>query len=416
MIGCIVGYMWLFLHRPFEVWYWLGALHIERVYMLIVLVMWFALASKQLLENRVNIAIGLFAFSMLFSTMMSPYTNVFDNISFQSWMKYLVFYGLVMTSVKSERDLKIVVTCLVGCFFIYMLHSYREFLNGRYVYAMGTVRMIGVDSTMGSPNSYGASIVIFLPMLLPLFQLVKTKWHVLFVISYILLSLRCVQLTGSRSSFLALGLALSVWILFSKHRLKLIPLAVLCSPLLWVLLPDNLKDRYRTIWDPTVNESANASAEGRLIGFWDGLTNWQSSPVWGVGPDCHGMAIGNGFLSHFLYGQIPGELGTIGVIAFLMLLFCYAANHFEIVNCYNYMKKRGYAKECEYCYAVSIATLGSVGLMLFLGLSGHNGYRFTWIWIAGFQAIALSIIKEKMTKIQQQEFYQKLVNNYSLAS
>jgi hypothetical protein len=397
--------MWLFLHRPFEVWYWMGTLHIERVYMLIVLTAWLALASKQLLTNRMNIAVGLWAFAMLFSTMMSPYTNIFDNVSFQSWMRYLVFYGLVMTSIKSERDLKIVVTGMVICFFIYMLHSYREFLNGKYVYAMGTVRMIGVDSTMGSPNSFGASIVIFLLMLIPLIKLAKNKWHWLFVASYFLLSLRCVQLTGSRSSFVALGLLLAGMALLSKHRLMLIPTAVIFSPFLWVVLPENLKNRYRTLWDSSINESANASAAGRLAGFWDGLTNWQSSPIWGVGPDCHGTAIGHGYLSHFLYGQIPGELGTIGVVAFLMLLCCYAANHLEILHCYNFLKKKGYGKECEYCYAVSLATVGSVGMLLFLGLSGHNGYRFTWIWIAAFQAVALSILQTKMTNIQQKELY-----------
>jgi hypothetical protein len=397
--------MWLFLHRPFEVWPWLGALHIERVYMLIVLTAWFAAANKQLLTNKVNIAVGFFAFAMLFSTLMSPYTNIFDNIAFQSWIRYLVFYILIMTSVKSERDLKIVVTGMVICFFIYMLHSYREFLNGRHGYAMSTMRMIGVDSTMGSPNSFGASIVIFFPMLIPLFKLIKNKWHVLFVISYCLLSLRCVQLTGSRSSFIALGLLLVCAFVLSKHRLKLFPVGVLSLPLLWILLPENLKNRYRTIWDSSINASATASAEGRLQGFWDGLANWQSSPIWGVGPDCHGMAIGNNFLSHFLYGQIPGELGTIGVVAFLLLLVSYVTNHLEIANCYKYMKKRGYGKECEYCYAVSIATLGSVALMLFLGLSGHNGYRFTWIWVAAFQAIALSILKTKTTNIEQKERY-----------
>jgi hypothetical protein len=397
--------MWLFLHRPFEVWHWMGVIHIERVYMLFILVAWFAAANKQLLNNRVNIAVGLLALAMLFSTMMSSYTNIFDSISFQSWMKYLVFYVLLMTSVKSEKDLKVVVTCFVVCYFIYMLHSYREFLNGRYNYAMGTVRMIGVDSTMGSPNSFGASLVVMLPMLVPLSKLVKNKWHILFLVAYFLLSLRCIQLTGSRASFIALGICLFGMVWFSKYRLKLIPLAAIGSPLLWFLLPENLKNRYRTIWDPEVNESANASAQGRLDGFWDGLTNWQNSPIWGVGPDCHGLALGQDLLSHFLYGQIPGELGTIGVIAFLMLLFAYAANHLEIMSCYKYMQAKGHGKEGEYCYAVSIATIGSVALLLILGFSGHNGYRFTWIWVAAFQAIALSIIKTKVANLQQQEMY-----------
>ena len=31
----LIGYMFLFIDRPFEVWPWLGDLHVERVYMLL---------------------------------------------------------------------------------------------------------------------------------------------------------------------------------------------------------------------------------------------------------------------------------------------------------------------------------------------------------------------------------------------
>ena len=36
----LVGYMFLFIDRPFEVWPWLGDLHVERVYMLFTLAVW----------------------------------------------------------------------------------------------------------------------------------------------------------------------------------------------------------------------------------------------------------------------------------------------------------------------------------------------------------------------------------------
>ena len=31
----LIGYMFLFIDRPFEVWPWLGDLHVERIYMLL---------------------------------------------------------------------------------------------------------------------------------------------------------------------------------------------------------------------------------------------------------------------------------------------------------------------------------------------------------------------------------------------
>ena len=46
MIYLLGGYLWLYVHRPFEVWPALGALQIERVYMIFMLVYWAAAADK----------------------------------------------------------------------------------------------------------------------------------------------------------------------------------------------------------------------------------------------------------------------------------------------------------------------------------------------------------------------------------
>ena len=40
MIWLLGGYMWLFIHRPFKVWPWLGELRVERVYMLVTIFYW----------------------------------------------------------------------------------------------------------------------------------------------------------------------------------------------------------------------------------------------------------------------------------------------------------------------------------------------------------------------------------------
>jgi hypothetical protein len=408
MIWVIVGYMWLFIHRPFEIWSWLGPLHIERIYMICTLAMWFAVAEKQLTENKHNLSIVLFAFAMTVSTAMSSYTNIFDSTAYQDWLKYLAFYVLVMTSVKTEKDLKILLTAFLICTFLYIVHSYREYLAGRYDFKMGTKRMIGIDLTMNNPNAFGASIVVWLPFILPLLLLMKKKWHYLFIICYVLLSIRCVQLTGSRSAFLMLGVALAGAGVLSKHRMKLIPVMLLVGVVIWFSLSENLQDRYRSIFDPTVNESANESARGRIEGFLDGIQNWKNSPIWGVGPDCHGIAVGHGFLSHFLYGQIPGELGTLGVLAFLSLLMCFVINHLQIRQHYLELKRKGYEKDGVYCYRVSQTIMASVVLLLFFGLSGHNGYRSNWIWYPAFQAVTLDILNRKVTAINKEILFNRL--------
>ena len=403
MVWIIVGYMWLFLHRPFEVWPWMGTFRIERVYMLCTLIAWFTMAEKQLTENRINFAVAMFAVAMTVSSVMSPYLSLGELHEYQNWLKYLVFYGLVMTSIKTEKDLKILMNGFVVCFFIYMLHSYREYLCGRFVFAMGTRRMVGIDSTMSDPNTFGGSIIILLPMLIPLVTQLKKKWHYLFVLGYFLLSIRCVQLTGSRGAFVVLGCALFLAALLSKKRMTYVPIMCLIALIVWASMSDNLRNRYLTLVDSSINESANQSAQGRLAGFYNGWSNWAMSPIWGVGPGCHGYATGHGFLSHCLYGQIPGELGSLGILAFLMLISCFILNHLQIVSDLQFLKRRGREKEGKYLYLVSYAILASIGLLLVFGLGGHNGYRFNWIWFAGFQAVTVSLMSDKVRLIRQRE-------------
>ena len=70
---------------------------------------------------------------------------------------------------------------------------------------MGIARMIGVDQTLGDPNSFGASIVFALPIVVAVWKAGLGgrigRWLLL---GYVGLSSLCVLLTGSRSSLLGL--------------------------------------------------------------------------------------------------------------------------------------------------------------------------------------------------------------------
>ena len=378
----------------------MGTFRIERVYMILTLVTWLTAGKTEVTPNRINFAIVLMALAIFLSAFLSPYTTIFESEPTQNWFKLLAFYLLVITLVKTEKNLQFIVTGFLICFFLYMLHSYYEFqFCGRYNYAMGTVRMIGIDLTMNNPNSYGASIVLHLTLLLPFLALAKERWHYLLIIAYFLLSIRCIQLTGSRSSFLGMGIILASAAVVSKRRFLYIPLICLAAVLAWATLSDNLKERYLTIIDPTLNESATASAQGRSQGFWDGLRNWEQSPITGVGPEMHGKATGEGFLSHQLYGQVIGELGTVGVIAYLWLVICFTLNHREAYQHYKTLERHGRAKEGLYCFRVSLMTFGGVLILLYFGFGGHNALRYNWVWFACIQAVAVSLLQEKVERL-----------------
>ena len=59
MVWLLGGYMWLFIHRPFEFWTFLGDLRIERVYMIYLLAVWAVYPNKTWVPNRLHTAFGL---------------------------------------------------------------------------------------------------------------------------------------------------------------------------------------------------------------------------------------------------------------------------------------------------------------------------------------------------------------------
>ncbi|MGL6195941.1 MAG: O-antigen ligase family protein [Thermoguttaceae bacterium] len=408
MIWILVGYMWLFLHRPFEIWPILGTVRIERVYMILTLTAWLAtIADKTWTNNRNNWALFLVAFSIFISTLLTPFERIGlgENLTTENWFKVFVFFILVMTSVKTEKDLKILITSFTVCFTLYMLHSFREYRNGKHVYRMGVARMVGVDSTMSDPNTFGNGINYAMCLLFPLYELakeqVKKVWkrrlYILCGLSFCL-SVLCIQLTGSRSSFTALAFSMFALAMLSKYRFRLLLLLAIAAPLIWFSLTEDLQNRYMTLIDPSRGpESAQGSAQ-RSKGFWIGLEIWKDNLMFGVGPEGFQRVKNTemtGSQAHNLYGQVLAELGTLGIIAYVSLILSIWSNHYIAFKLYKKMKRQGREKDGAYLYNVSFAVAWTVVLLLGLGGGGHNAFRYTWVWYGAFQAIAVEMLKKK---------------------
>src|SRR5262249_5722085 len=156
----------------------------------------------------------------------------------------LVVYVMLMLVVHDERALKTLLLAFVVIMFLYMGHSLREYRNGRHTYRMGIARMIGVDKSLGDPNSFGASIVYALPFVTPFWMSNPSRRLRAFLVAYVMLSVVCIGLTGSRSAFLGLLLWGLLSILRSRWRWRLAVLAVVAAPLCWAALPPSLQNRF----------------------------------------------------------------------------------------------------------------------------------------------------------------------------
>ncbi len=203
----------------------------------------------------------------------------------------------------------------------------------------------------------------------------------------------CIALTGSRSAFFGLLFWGVVTVLRSQWRWRLALPAVLAAPLLWATLPESLQNRFETIIHPEVGPViAQKSAEDRIEGLRVGWRLFEKSPISGCGPGAWRPATGRKLESHNLYGQLLGEMGSVGAVAFAAILLCFWMNLCGVRRLCREHPQYGPDFLARVSQAVGMAVL----LLLFEGNFGHNLFRFSWLWFGGFLIVARHCAQQRL--------------------
>ncbi len=384
-------YMWLFVHRPFEYYTALGDLQLERVYMLLMLVVWMVAPGKRLVMNRLHGALAAFTVAVTVCWLASPWRDKCGDVV-ENQAKVMVFYVLFVTSVRDEAGLRKMLAAFLLANGLYMSHSILEYFNGRIEWRMGISRMVGVDQTYRDPNSFASTLLLALVLSLAFWPSLKTLTARLPLLAFSLHACACVLLTGSRTGFVGLAVVALFGVIVSRAN-KAVVLALGLAAVVGVLaLPGSLQDRFLTLVDSSRGPiNAQESASGRLAGLLGGLELFDRSPVFGVGPFAYPFATGKGFNPHNLYGQVLAETGLVGTAAFFALVWCFWRNWREVQRLYREHPDWDRDFPWQVCRATGMAVL----LLLFLGMAGHNLYRYIWIWVAAFQAVGVHCVRER---------------------
>jgi O-antigen ligase len=396
MIWLLGGYMWLCVHRPFEVWPALGELQIQRGYMLALMLLWLVSPNKGFVPNRLHAALAAFSVALVAAWILSPYSGMPGCLEVvEEYAKVAVFYVLVVTTVRDERGLRLLLLLFLASVGLYATHSLWEYLHGRYQWRMGTSRMIGVDTTYNDPNAFASTLLYTLPFTLPFWNERPRRVSRVLMVGYVLLVLGCMLLTGSRAGFAGLCL-LGLLLLVSRSRRKGAALAlggvgaVAGLVLLSMVLPDDLQNRYLTLLDSSRGPTnAQESTQGRIEGILWGLYLFGESPLHGFGPGSFAYCTGKGLQPHNLYGQLLSEMGLLGALAMAAILVGFWRNAREAgrLTRSDPSARGGFA--CDAARAVGL----NVILLLVMGCAGHNLYRYNWQWYAAFGAVALHCLR-----------------------
>jgi O-antigen ligase len=211
---------------------------------------------------------------------------------------------------------------------------------------------------------------------------------------YVGLSLVCILLTGSRRAFLGVFFVGFLVAMGTRHRWRWLALGLLLAPLGFCVLPENLRNRFLTIIDPSYGpHNATTSRNLRVQFFVMAMDLWAKNPLTGVGPAAFGAAANTeGHLqTHNLYAQAASELGTLGVMALFYMAFCFWRNAREA----NRLQRDHPWWEEGFPLSVARAAWLAVVLLLFMGLGGHNLFRYNWLWFGAFQIVALQLLRRR---------------------
>jgi probable O-glycosylation ligase (exosortase A-associated) len=258
-------------------------------------------------------------------------------------------------------------------------------MTGNVIVAQGIERIKSLTSAGGDPNSLAASMDIALPFVLVLVRRARTLWLKGVLVMFAFFMAYAVILSGSRGGLLGLlGGLFFLW-LTSKQKVLYGAVAAVAIFAAVSFMPKQYIERYSTIASYAEGEEVDESSRLRLEGWKAGWEMFLDHPILGVGANTFGWAHAeyyspefqrNSLKAHSMYFQIIAELGFVGVVSFVGLLFLVIRYNIRIQR-----RLRGTGEEGEWYIGVSRATVISIFVLCITAIFGHSLYRFHWLFV-----------------------------------
>lgn len=381
----MVGLLGVNIINPGELYPLIGALHVERVMVLVVL------ASSVL---RIK-----FQFPRITRTVLIFWGAMFASVPLAFWpggafekswdfFRIVVYHVLVLNLLTTVQRFRLFVrafVCLIGWIAGTTLWGYAHGSFDVHALRNGLERAQGLTSSGGDPNTLASTLVSSLPLMLLLaFKGEGKERLVAFALAG--MALTAVVLTGSRTAIFTGLLLAIVFVLTHKQRFLYVLLLIPVLATTWVVMPQQLKDRYVETTDVATGKEKDLSYLNRLRAWRAGGAMFLSNPLTGVGTGQFANANGSEFWQgqrklwlqpHSLYVQLAAELGLVGIICWLLFLSTTLRTNYALRNEFRNRDDlpgvvRFFPNACFYSYLA----------LLIAGYAGHSLYRSTWFELA----------------------------------
>lgn len=279
--------------------------------------------------NKLWFPVLVFGMSLVLSCFVSY--DVADSIRvlmffITSFMLCFVIYA----SVKDENGLDIMCGFMYAALMITSVYAAAQKVIGVEADASLTDLSLNesmpgrVFSTLGNPNNFAEFLVLFMPFAFAFALNKKKKTGNKYYVWGMLLPLAAILFTYSRSGWIALAIAVAIFVaLYDK---KLIPVFIVLAILAIPFIPKNILNRILTIGN------LEDSSSSYRVDIWTGCLKMLKD-YWftGVGLGTGGFAeiyppygVGESYVaphSHMHFMEMLCELGILGFVSYICMTF-----------------------------------------------------------------------------------------------
>jgi O-antigen ligase len=366
----------------------LGAIRIELVVALIVLLR-LAVGAKgdrtilALHYNPVNKYMFLFFLVMTASFFQAWDYAVSWNNGLLEFIKIYIFFLMILLGVRTERQIRLFLWAFACLTIVIGYEGLYVYLTGNASYVFQNIE-VGISSKGFASSHVAAALMQLqaLPIMYYLLRSERSKSLKAFACLLSIISVFAIIASGSRGGFVGLLVFAALVVYFSKRRALALALAALVLLAALPFLPDTYLS-----WMGTSTSFSDDSSASRITGLINGLEMMIRRPILGVGPECYPLArkawFHWGLEAHNHYGQLMGDLGLLGTVAWTAFIIHVFRNLARA--------KQGFL-QARVGSMVYLVTGFQVALMvrLFEGMASHSLYVFFWYMTAALSTVLVA--------------------------
>lgn len=306
--------------------FYVTAFKLMTFFLLVVALMQYVVTGKGASGNHKTAWIVIFFASYTFSSLTGlavgvPFSIIF--VRFTTFLALVMYYFLLTYVVTSLRDLRV----LLWAFVLGGALAAFPAAVGIDPGSEGDVtRYSGLSS---QSNVLGYDLTSALPVAMALFFTARTTVKKGFAVTCAFLAVMGILLSLSRSAFVAGGGMWALWIVRSGRldSIKYVIPAVLAGVLLVLAAPEDVRERFSTMTDPTKRQEDDSIQSRFYVGAF-AIKAFIANPVIGVGNfgwhkwvlDQPGGEITRGLKIHSVYLAVAAYQGLAGLIPFFVVL------------------------------------------------------------------------------------------------